>query len=718
MASESEPVLKVTCPECRQKLDVTGIPAFETITCPSCAGSVIIPRGFGELMLEEPIGIGGTASVYRALDLTLDREVAVKILGEDIARDRERVAAFLNEARQAAAVNHPNVIPIYSCGEVGGQPYLVMQYMAGHSLDRRIKAQQGGLPMAATFRHASQAALGLQAAYGHGIIHHDVKPGNILLDADEHVKVGDFGLAEAVRESGGADPDDGARRWATAYYVSPERATTGREDHRGDIYSLGASLYHMLTGQPPFTGENSQQIVYARIEGEPLPPAEVRSDIPRAASAFVLKMLSNSADDRPQSYDEVVDALAGLAGAGESGASGRPSKKSLGDVARAVSARRAAFGPPDGSRPGGRRRPSHPVTPWVNGGLVVGIILLGALFLYGKRVGTGDSRTPDAPAADPPAGASAVSAPGPGTAGAAGTSGGEGAAPAPAVSVGGVAVQADILVQAKVSDASAGAGGGAAPAEGGGAQAGDVGAPARVPAFKTIVMPDLDFGIDDVAGGRGEGEVGGDAPGARPAETTAPPAAPIPGDVLQQRVRPADLNFIAVKEQLLGYLARVPDDARDMEKTRIRQVSVCRPYLIRLMKYVPFASEGAVIRLRSGRNLRGTVPYCNENEIVVRPQSSTELVRLRWSELPIPQYAAFLDYYINIRLTQEGTAGDGSSPEQRDAEVAADCYRVALLCDWYGEDELARTYAERTKQYAPDISQVVDAFIPTRARER
>ena len=694
MTSENQPVLKVTCPECQQKLDVTGIPAFETIECPSCTGSVIIPRRFGELMLEEPIGMGGTASVYRALDLTLDREVAVKILEEDIARDRERVASFLNEARQAAAVNHPNVIPIYSCGEVEGQPYLVMQYMAGQSLDRRIKAEPAGLPLAASFGYASQAALGLQAAQGHSIVHHDVKPGNILLDADEHVKVGDFGLAEAVRESEGSGPDDAVRRWATAYYVSPERATTGREDHRGDIYSLGASLYHMLTGQPPFTGDSPQQIVYARIEGEPVPPMAVRPDIPRAASAFVMKMLASSADERPQTYEEIGDALASFAATGGEGASGGPSKKRIGDVARVASARRTMSAGPPGSR-----RPSHPVTPWVNGGLVLGIILLGVLFVHEKRTGSRGSPALPAAPADPPAEKGA--APDPATPeGTAQVTGGEAAAPVPSGQA--AAGEVDILVQANVPGVPSGVGRDAA---------------ARVPAFSAIVMPDLDFGIDDVVGdGGGNVQATGDTSAAPPDEKKAPAAAAMSVAVVAQRVRPEDLDFIAVREQLRGYLARVPDDARDMEKARIRQISVCRPYLIRLMKYVPYASEGATIRLRGGREIRGTVPYCNESEIVVRRQASTDLEKLRWSEVSIRQYAAFFDYYINIRLTQDGTAGDGSSPEQRDAEVAADCYRVGLLCDWYGEGELARTYAERTKQYAPSMSQMVDAFIPTRER--
>jgi len=307
--SDQDSVLKIVCPSCGQKLDVTRLEPFTKLDCPACGGEVIVPRPFGDLLLEEPIGSGGTASVYRALDLTLDREVAVKMLKEDIAACPGRVKMFLKEARSAASVNHPNVVPIYSCGEAEGRPYLVMQFMAGLSLDRALQSSPGGLPLEEAVRVAVEAARGLEAAHKHGIIHHDVKPGNILVDADGNVRVGDFGLAEAMRGDSTEEDGDGAR-WITPYYVSCERVLTGKEDHRGDIYSFGATVYHLLSGRPPFEGKDSREIAWARTKGRlPIAPSEIRSDIPGALSDYVLRLLAPNPGERPQDYAEIVAAF-------------------------------------------------------------------------------------------------------------------------------------------------------------------------------------------------------------------------------------------------------------------------------------------------------------------------------------------------------------------------------------------------------------------------
>ncbi|MBT3379433.1 MAG: serine/threonine protein kinase [Lentisphaerae bacterium] len=306
---DEDSVLKIVCPSCGQKLDVTRLEPFTKLDCPACAGEVIVPRPFGDLLLEEPIGSGGTASVYRALDLTLDREVAVKMLDEQIASRPGRVKMFLKEARSAASVNHPNVVPIYSCGEAEGRPYLVMQYMAGLSLDRTLQSAPRGLELGEAIRVAGETARGLEAAHRHGIIHHDVKPGNILVDADSNVRIGDFGLAEALRGDTVA-ADDAEAPWITPYYVSCERVLTGKEDYRGDIYSLGATVYHLLTGRPPFEGNGSGEIAWARTKGVlPAAPSEVRPEIPGALSDYVLRLLAPNPAERPQAYAEIVSAL-------------------------------------------------------------------------------------------------------------------------------------------------------------------------------------------------------------------------------------------------------------------------------------------------------------------------------------------------------------------------------------------------------------------------
>lgn len=299
--------LKIACPSCSQKLDVSGYEPFEEVGCPTCGCTILVPRLFGDFLLEEIIGHGGMAVVYRALDLTLHRDVAIKVLNEDIAAEEGASEQFLREGRAAAAINHINVVPIYSAGEVEGLPCLVMQYMEGLSLDRQLDRVEGKASMDFCFQVAAEAALGLQAALREGIIHHDVKPANILLDADGVAKVGDFGLAQLLRDE--TEHSSDVEHWATPYYVSPEKVRTGREDYRGDIYSLGATLYHLFSGKPPFRGGSDRAIMDARLEVEPLPLQEIRPDVPAPAAKMIHAMLSRDRDSRPQDYSMMVDCM-------------------------------------------------------------------------------------------------------------------------------------------------------------------------------------------------------------------------------------------------------------------------------------------------------------------------------------------------------------------------------------------------------------------------
>lgn len=300
--------LKIACPSCSQKLDVSGYEPFEEVGCPTCGCTILVPRLFGDFLLEEIIGQGGMAVVYRALDLTLHRDVAIKVLNEDITAEEGASERFLREGRAAAAINHINVIPIYSAGQVEDLPCLVMQFMEGLSLDRQLEQIEDGASMDFCFRVAAEAALGLQAALREGIIHHDVKPANILLDADGVAKVGDFGLAQLLRDESG-EQGLGEDHWATPYYVSPEKVRTGREDYRGDIYSLGATLYHLFGGKPPFRGGSDRAIMDARLELEPLPLQEIRPDVPPAAARMIHAMLSRDRDKRPQDYSAIITCM-------------------------------------------------------------------------------------------------------------------------------------------------------------------------------------------------------------------------------------------------------------------------------------------------------------------------------------------------------------------------------------------------------------------------
>ena len=291
--------IKIACPSCGQKLDVTDMPSFAVINCPSCSFELIVPKWFNNYMLEAPEGAGGMAVVYRALDIALDREVAIKIFNRDLASKGVSPDLFLHEARIAATINHPAVVPIYSCGEWDGSTYIVMEYMGGGTLERRLKKANGRLPLMETCRWIRDVCEGLDAARELGIIHHDVKPANILLNLDSNVKIADFGLSQAISGKSASAYLDPTQMWLSPQYVSPEKVLTGEENAMGDIYSLGASFYHLLTGQLPFQSDNTQDLVNMRLLRDPVPPERVRPDITPALSAVIMDMMNRDPNARP-----------------------------------------------------------------------------------------------------------------------------------------------------------------------------------------------------------------------------------------------------------------------------------------------------------------------------------------------------------------------------------------------------------------------------------
>ena len=296
--------VKIFCYNCQQKLDVTGLQPFAHLPCPSCGTDLIIPMWFDNYLLEEPCGRGGMASVYRALDIALDREVAVKVLDPDGPCSMD---SFLNEARTAATINHSGVIPIYTCGVYRKQAYMVMQFMSGGSLEQKMAVTKGDpLPVNDVVQWIHDIAEGLEYAARHGIIHHDVKPGNMMLDADGNAKVGDFGLARK-QQTVASEKDS----YGSPLYISPEKVSTGQEESPGDIYSLGASFYHLLTGTPPFQHENLEELLWMRVKQNPLPPIQLRADIPQPISGLIMRMMNHSPELRP-GYEEIIRDLNGI----------------------------------------------------------------------------------------------------------------------------------------------------------------------------------------------------------------------------------------------------------------------------------------------------------------------------------------------------------------------------------------------------------------------
>lgn len=301
--------LKIFCYNCGQKLDLTDMTPFSQIDCPSCASTIIVPKWFDNYLLEELCGTGGMAVVYRGLDLALDREVAIKILNNESANDESRNKLFLHEARTVATLNHFAILPIYTCGEYEGQAYFVMQYMSGGSLDVEIANAKGkGLPTDDACKWLKDIAEGLDNAKRHGVIHHDIKPGNFMLDGDRNIKIGDFGISQAMHDKSSEELAKLAGSWGSPQYVSPEKIETGVESHLGDIYSLGATFYHILTGVTPYDNDDPKELLKAKLAKDPLDISKHNEELPTHLCELIMSMMNRTPEARP-SYRDIVAEL-------------------------------------------------------------------------------------------------------------------------------------------------------------------------------------------------------------------------------------------------------------------------------------------------------------------------------------------------------------------------------------------------------------------------
>ena len=304
-----QPAPDALCMHCRARLDTADAPPLTPIVCPACGSRQAAPARFGDYIVRERIATGERASVFLALPPRGGPAVALKIAAHSVSHDPETAAFFRVHAAVAAALDHPNVSRLIEAGEWEGFPFLVTEFAVRGTLDDII-ARGRPLDPEAAVRLALDLARGLTAVHALGLLHGDIKPGNIILAADGAAKLFDFDLA---RRKGMTRADGEAGAWASPWYASPERASGAAEDARSDLYSLGATLFHAVCGRPPYDADTVEDILRLHRDAPAPDPGVFAPEFPVALGRLVARLMAKDPAGRPASAAVLADELEKLA---------------------------------------------------------------------------------------------------------------------------------------------------------------------------------------------------------------------------------------------------------------------------------------------------------------------------------------------------------------------------------------------------------------------
>ena len=302
-----ERLKETNCPHCKAVINLGDAQPLSWLDCPACGGKVLVPGQVGGFVLHEHIGEGAMGDIYRATDKSLEREVAVKLVRGCLIDDPLSRQRLQSEACAAGKLNHPRVAQVYALNFSNEHPYLVMELVTGQDFEKKLK-NEGKIDERTALRVALDVADGLSALNREGLVHGDIKPANIVLDRDANAKLVDFGLSGMTRHDGNGG------LVGTPTYIAPELLRGEEDTHLSDIYSLGATLYHLLSGKLPFEGDSPAEILLARLTKPPIPLGKHTHDVSLPTQKLVIRMLQRDVERRyPCSEAVVADIRTALA---------------------------------------------------------------------------------------------------------------------------------------------------------------------------------------------------------------------------------------------------------------------------------------------------------------------------------------------------------------------------------------------------------------------